>query len=166
MAPRPRRRSTEYPTGASVPVLAEIPQTLPVDADGADDDCCPPSAGTVVRTHRRGWRSTGQDLLGTKATRATLGRAMSGTIDADVINEALAIIDRGLGQFLHRELVSTAEATDLLLDVRSLLSGTVDDLDELSPPVPVSNYGRSAAAGGHQLPEALEHAVPQQLRVI
>ena len=64
---------------------------------------------------------------------------MSGTIDADVINEALAIIDRGLGQFLHRELVSTAEATDLLLDVRSLLSGTVDDLDELSPPVPVSN---------------------------
>ena len=64
---------------------------------------------------------------------------MSGTIDAEVINEALAIIDRGLNQFLHRELVSTAEATDLLLDVRSILSGAVDDLDELVPPVPVSN---------------------------
>ena len=56
---------------------------------------------------------------------------MSGTIDADVISEALEIIDRGLGQLLHRELVSTTEATDLLLDVRSLLAGAV--VDELEP---------------------------------
>ena len=63
---------------------------------------------------------------------------MSGTIDAEVINEALSIIDRGLGQLLHRELVSTVEASDLLLDVRSLLAGTVDEpnLDELEVPVP------------------------------
>ena len=58
---------------------------------------------------------------------------MSGTIEADVINEALAIIDRGLGQLLHRELVSTSEASDLLLDVRSLLAGAVDELGELEP---------------------------------
>ena len=58
---------------------------------------------------------------------------MSGTIEADVITEALAIIDRGLGQLLHRELVSTIEASDLLLDVRSLLAGAVDELDELEP---------------------------------
>lgn len=57
---------------------------------------------------------------------------MSGTIDADVISEALEIIDRGLGQLLHRELVSTSEATDLLLDVRSLLAGAVTELE----PVP------------------------------
>jgi hypothetical protein len=54
---------------------------------------------------------------------------MSGTIDADVISEALEIIDRGLGQLLHRELVSTTEATDLLLDVRSLLAGAVTELE-------------------------------------
>ena len=56
---------------------------------------------------------------------------MSGTIEADVITEALAIIDRGLGSLLHRELVSTVEASDLLLDVRSLLASAVDELGEL-----------------------------------
>ncbi|MFV0527009.1 MAG: hypothetical protein ACK5RL_21200 [Acidimicrobiales bacterium] len=38
------------------------------------------------------------------------------------IEEALALIDRGLGGMSDRQLVSTAEVTDLLLDVRSLLS--------------------------------------------
>jgi len=40
----------------------------------------------------------------------------------EVINEALAIIDKGLGDLLHRELVSTNEVADLLLDVRTLLA--------------------------------------------
>jgi hypothetical protein len=40
----------------------------------------------------------------------------------DVITEALAVIDRGLGEMRHRELVSTDEVADLLLDVRSLLA--------------------------------------------
>ena len=40
------------------------------------------------------------------------------------VAEALALIDRGLGDMLHRELVSTDEVADLLLDVRSLLSTT------------------------------------------
>jgi hypothetical protein len=40
----------------------------------------------------------------------------------DVIAEALAIIDKNLGVLVQRELVSSAEMTDLLLDVRSLLS--------------------------------------------
>lgn len=39
-----------------------------------------------------------------------------------VIAEALAVIDRGLGDMVHRELVSTDEVADLLLDVRSLLA--------------------------------------------
>ena len=39
------------------------------------------------------------------------------------ITEALALIDRGLGDMLHRELVSTDEVADLLLDVRSILAG-------------------------------------------
>ncbi|MGI8662448.1 MAG: hypothetical protein ACR2LQ_04445 [Acidimicrobiales bacterium] len=42
--------------------------------------------------------------------------------DLDVITEALAIIDRGLGEMFHRELVSTDEVANLLLDVRSLLA--------------------------------------------
>lgn len=40
----------------------------------------------------------------------------------EVIAEALALIDRGLGEMMHRELVSTDEVSDLLLDVRSLLT--------------------------------------------
>jgi hypothetical protein len=39
-----------------------------------------------------------------------------------VIEEALALIDRGLGEMMHRELVSTDEVSDLLLDVRTLLT--------------------------------------------
>ncbi len=52
---------------------------------------------------------------------------MTETEDAAVIAEALALIDRGLGDMLHRELVSTDEVADLLLDVRSLLSASATE---------------------------------------
>ncbi|MFM1752797.1 MAG: hypothetical protein RL119_1759 [Actinomycetota bacterium] len=42
----------------------------------------------------------------------------------DVINEALAIIDAALSQMVKRELVSSGEVSDLLLDVRNLLIST------------------------------------------
>ncbi len=57
---------------------------------------------------------------------------MTETKDLDTqISEALALIDRGLGEMLHRELVSTDEVADLLLDVRSILAGAA--------PEPVAN---------------------------
>ncbi len=40
------------------------------------------------------------------------------------IEEALALIDRSLGGLTERQLVSASEMSDLLLDVRSLLSDT------------------------------------------
>lgn len=40
----------------------------------------------------------------------------------DVIAEALAVIDKSLGTLVRRELVSSSEITDLLLDVRSILA--------------------------------------------
>jgi hypothetical protein len=48
-------------------------------------------------------------------------------IREDVISEALALIDKGLGDMLHRELVSTDEVADLLLDVRTLLVAPDDE---------------------------------------
>ncbi|MEL7155908.1 MAG: hypothetical protein AAFN30_04835 [Actinomycetota bacterium] len=45
-------------------------------------------------------------------------------IDITSIEEALALIDQGLGVMTDRQLVSTSEVTDLLLDVRALLSDT------------------------------------------
>ncbi len=39
-----------------------------------------------------------------------------------VIEEAVRLIDSGLSDLLHRELVSTDEVSDLLLDVRMLLT--------------------------------------------
>ncbi|MDQ3355043.1 MAG: hypothetical protein M3507_11320 [Actinomycetota bacterium] len=39
-----------------------------------------------------------------------------------IITEALAVLDKGLAEMLHRELVSTDEVADLLLDVRTLLA--------------------------------------------
>ena len=38
------------------------------------------------------------------------------------IAEALAIVDRALAEMLRRELVSSGEVADLLLDLRSILS--------------------------------------------
>jgi hypothetical protein len=46
----------------------------------------------------------------------------------DQITEAVALIDRGLSDILHRELLSSGEVADLLLDVRSLLA-----MPELDP---------------------------------
>ena len=42
-------------------------------------------------------------------------------IDEAVIDEAVRLIDGGLSDLLHRELVSTDEVSDLLLDVRTVL---------------------------------------------
>lgn len=54
---------------------------------------------------------------------------MTETTDTKSVTEALAAIDRGLSEMLHRELVSTDEVADLLLDVRMLLaSGDVEPI--------------------------------------
>lgn len=41
---------------------------------------------------------------------------------AQIIVEAISVIDRALSEMVRRELVSSAEVSDLLLDVRNLLS--------------------------------------------
>ena len=51
---------------------------------------------------------------------------MTDTQDS-VIIEALEIIDRALGQMASRELVSSDEVSDLLLDVRTLLAAIPGD---------------------------------------
>ena len=48
--------------------------------------------------------------------------------DAESITEALALIDQGLGTLLDRQLVSTNEVADLVLDVRTLLSKPSEEL--------------------------------------
>ena len=40
----------------------------------------------------------------------------------DSIREAMQLIDRGLGDISERQLVSTSEVADLLLDVRTALA--------------------------------------------
>ena len=42
--------------------------------------------------------------------------------DDQSIREAMALIDRGLGEISERSLVSTSEMADLLLDVRGVLA--------------------------------------------
>ena len=46
---------------------------------------------------------------------------MTQMTEPKIIDDALAVIDKGLADMLNRELVSTDEVADLLLDVRSLL---------------------------------------------
>ncbi len=56
---------------------------------------------------------------------------MSDTIDNEAITEALRIIDRSLGWMHTRELVSTAEVSDLLLDMRSVLASPAPVVEAL-----------------------------------
>ena len=65
---------------------------------------------------------------------------MTEAMETEAINQALRIIDESLGSMHTRELVSSAEVTDLLLDMRSLLTTPELDadavvLEELEPSV-------------------------------
>lgn len=64
-------------------------------------------------------------MTSTEVVNESMELSMTETLEAaQVIAEALAVIDRGLSEMQHRELVSTDEVSDLLLDVRTLLVGT------------------------------------------
>ena len=64
-------------------------------------------------------------MTSTGTVKEPMELSMTETLEASqVIAEALAVIDRGLSEMLHRELVSTDEVADLLLDVRTILAGT------------------------------------------
>lgn len=52
------------------------------------------------------------------------------TTDTTVITEALTVIDRSLATLAARELVSTAEMSDLLLDLRLLLMTTDSSVEQ------------------------------------
>jgi hypothetical protein len=60
-------------------------------------------------------------------TRQEVERTMTSTKESETIAEALAMIDRGLHEMQRREIVSTNEVADLLLDVRLLLSASQAD---------------------------------------
>jgi hypothetical protein len=51
------------------------------------------------------------------------------TSNEAVIDEALGVIDQALAKMIQRELVSSGEVADLLLDVRSLLTTDHDAPD-------------------------------------
>ena len=52
------------------------------------------------------------------------------------VNEAVSIVDRALGSFMHRELVSASEVTDVLLDIRSALNKAHTEADEVTLDLP------------------------------
>jgi hypothetical protein len=54
--------------------------------------------------------------------------------DKQAITHALELIDRSLGTMHTRELVSSNEVSDLLLDMRSVLAASVPaHIDDLEP---------------------------------
>lgn len=60
---------------------------------------------------------------------------MTETVEVNIA-EALALIDKGLGLTMSRDLMSTNEVADLLLDVRSILAATPTDAAAIEEPVP------------------------------
>jgi hypothetical protein len=59
-----------------------------------------------------------------------LDRSSTDSHDA-VIAEALAVIDQALGNMMSRELVSSNEVADLLLDVRSALTTPLPEPEQV-----------------------------------
>jgi hypothetical protein len=59
----------------------------------------------------------------------------SDTTNEAVIYEALSVIDGALARMMRRELVSSGEVADLLLDVRTLLTAEPVALVEVPEPV-------------------------------
>jgi len=53
---------------------------------------------------------------------------MSDTLENEAIAEALAVIDRSLETLHERSMMTSVEVSDLLLDVRLLLSGSLEEL--------------------------------------
>ncbi len=64
---------------------------------------------------------------------------MSETLESEAITQALQIIDRSLGTLHQRELVSTTEMSDLLLDMRSVLAAVELEIDLDKTPAGASN---------------------------
>ena len=64
---------------------------------------------------------------------------MSETLEIEAINQALEMIDKSLGVMHTRELVSTTEVSDLLLDMRSVLASAGISLVEIEEVVPSAN---------------------------
>jgi hypothetical protein len=66
-----------------------------------------------------------------------VAEAVSETQEFQAITDALALIDMGLSSVLHRELVSSDEVADLLLDLRMILSplttAALEDSELLAP---------------------------------
>ena len=61
------------------------------------------------------------------------------TSNEAVISEALGFIDDALAKMMQRELVSSGEVADLLLDVRTLLTAESADLTESADPVTIDS---------------------------
>ena len=59
-----------------------------------------------------------------------LDRSSTDSHDA-VIAEALSVIDQALGNMMSRELVSSIEVADLLLDVRSALTTPLPEPEQV-----------------------------------
>jgi hypothetical protein len=58
---------------------------------------------------------------------------MTEQIEQAVLEEALEVIDGALAKMIQRELVSTGEVADLLLDVRSVLTTPTVDAGDKAP---------------------------------
>lgn len=65
------------------------------------------------------------------------GYEMTSTTEVN-IDEALALIDQGLGLTMSRDLMSTNEVADLLLDVRTLLAASAPADEEIVEPIPAA----------------------------
>jgi hypothetical protein len=79
------------------------------------------------------------DDQGRRAAGPVLEREMSETLESEAIAQALEVIDRHLATLNRRELVSTAEVSDLLLDMRSILASPDLDLESLETVAPARN---------------------------
>jgi hypothetical protein len=60
-------------------------------------------------------------------------RVVTEQIEQAVVQDALEVIDGALAKMMQRELVSSGEVADLLLDVRTVLTTPVKEAGDKTP---------------------------------
>lgn len=109
-------------SGSELPGETGYRQVWPISL-GYDPGCVGGRHYTEAMTETAGTDvMTSEEVDGVDEASAPLPR--------DVVGEAVALIDRGLADIQSRELLSSNEVADLLLDVRLLLSIPHVDISE------------------------------------
>ena len=129
----PENEADRKPDGAPQPEAVDRKDDQPLTGEPVARMRLRPEPPRVTRLSRKVLRVSRGPRVGCLMSTDLPGGAMTATDEMNIISEALAVIDRGLAETQHRELVSASEVADLLLDLRLLLMASGEVAEPTAP---------------------------------